>query len=67
MSLGLAVDDLEVGHYGTEDRERLASYLDNLALALRSHDSGRVVDGERVAADQRGSGRSCAHGLPGSW
>ncbi|WP_186459575.1 hypothetical protein [Saccharopolyspora dendranthemae] len=51
MSLGLAVDDLEAGHYGIEDRERLASYLDNLALALRGpggQDPGPVVDGSRV-------------------
>lgn len=44
MSLGLAVDDLEAGHYGTDDRERLAGYLDNVAAALR--DCGDVVGGQ---------------------
>lgn len=51
VSLGLAVNDLESGHYGHEDRERLASYLDNLALALRTEmrrDVISVVNSQRA-------------------
>ncbi len=29
VALQSAVDDVERGHYGAEDRERLAGYLDN--------------------------------------
>jgi hypothetical protein len=43
VSLGFAVDDLESGHCGPEDRERLASYLDNLAHALLSQGTQDVI------------------------
>ncbi|SFS90880.1 hypothetical protein [Saccharopolyspora flava] len=48
ISFELAVDDLEAGHYDAEDRERLASYLDNVAAALRER--AEVVDGEVVVS-----------------